>query len=126
MGREIPLYTLSGVQDADISTHHFSTGDNLGLSLLRFHRRPSEDVVVIIHGLTTSSDMFIMPEHYNLVQYLLDHGLTDVWTVDFRMSNRYSSTTCFDTVTRWTISPSSISRRPSRRCASRSAIDGST
>jgi lysosomal acid lipase/cholesteryl ester hydrolase len=45
---------------------------------------------VIIHGLTTSSDMFIQPEHYNLVSYLLDHGFTDVWTLDFRMSNRYS------------------------------------
>jgi predicted alpha/beta hydrolase len=46
-------------------------------------------VVLIIHGLTTSSDMFIMPEHCNLVQYLLDHGFTDVWTLDFRMSNRF-------------------------------------
>jgi cholesterol oxidase len=34
--------------------------------------------------------MFIQPEHYNLVSYLLDHGFTDVWTLDFRMSNRYS------------------------------------
>jgi cholesterol oxidase len=42
-----------------------------------------------MHGLTTSSDMFIMPEHYNLVQYLLDNGFTDVWTLDYRMSNRF-------------------------------------
>jgi len=46
--------------------------------------------MLIIHGLTTSSDMFIMPEHMNLVQFLLDHGFTDVWTLDFRMSNRFS------------------------------------
>jgi cholesterol oxidase len=88
--REIPLYTTEGVRDAEITTHPFTTGDRIGLSLLRFQRAPCDDVVVIIHGLTTSSDMFIMPEHYNLVQYLLDHGFTDVWTLDFRMSNRYS------------------------------------
>jgi cholesterol oxidase len=87
--REIPLYTTEGVKDAEISTHTFSTADRLGLSLLRFKRQACRDVVLVIHGLTTSSDMFIMPEHYNLVQYLLDHGYEDVWTLDFRMSNRF-------------------------------------
>ncbi|HEX5474617.1 MAG TPA: alpha/beta fold hydrolase [Vicinamibacterales bacterium] len=89
MEREIPLFTLEGVRDADVATHPFVTGDKLGLSLLRFTRQPCDDVVVIIHGLTTSSDMFIMPEHRNLVQFLLDSGWTDVWTLDFRMSNRH-------------------------------------
>ena len=56
---------------------------------MRFLRTPRDDVVVIIHGLTTSSDMYIMPEHYSLVQFLLDRGFTDVWTLDFRMSNRH-------------------------------------
>jgi cholesterol oxidase len=88
--REIPLHTTEGVTDAAISVHPFQTADKLGLSLLRFLREPCDDVVVVIHGLTTSSDMFIMPEHYNLVQYLLDHGFTDVWTLDFRMSNRFA------------------------------------
>ncbi len=87
--REIPLYTTEGVEDAEESRHEFGTEDRLGLSMLRFQREASEDVILIIHGLTTSSDMFIMPEHYNLVQYLLDHGFGDVWTLDFRMSNRY-------------------------------------
>ncbi|MCP3143203.1 alpha/beta hydrolase [Pyxidicoccus xibeiensis] len=87
--REIPLHTVEGVPDADVSTHAFATGDKLGLSMLRFLREPGDDVVLIVHGLTTSSDMFIMPEHYNLVRYLLDHGFTDVWTLDFRMSNRH-------------------------------------
>lgn len=89
MKREIPLYTLEGVRDAEVTTHHFSTGDNLGLSLFRFLRKPSDDVVVIIHGLTTSTDMFVQPEHYNLVSYLLDQGFGDVWTLDHRMSNRF-------------------------------------
>lgn len=88
--REIPLYTTDGVPDAEISTHNYTTGDKLGQSLLRFRREETDDVVVIIHGLTTSSDMFIMPEHRNLVRYLHDEGWGDVWTMDCRMSNRYS------------------------------------
>ena len=89
MEREIPLYTLEGVKDAEITTHWLSTEDGLGLSMLRFLREPSDDVVLIIHGLTTSSDMFIMPEHENLVTFLHKHGFGDVWTLDFRMSNRF-------------------------------------
>jgi cholesterol oxidase len=45
--------------------------------------------VLLIHGLTTSSDMFVMPEHYGLAAYLHDHGY-DVWLADFRMSNHFS------------------------------------
>jgi lysosomal acid lipase/cholesteryl ester hydrolase len=90
MERTIPQYTLDGVTDADKSFHPFSTDDGLGLGLQRFRREDCDDVVVVIHGLTSSSDMFIMPEHNNLVSYLLDNGLTDVWCLDFRMSNRYS------------------------------------
>lgn len=87
--REIPMFTTEGIVDADIKTYPFSTADKLGLSLLRFNRSASKDVVMIMHGLTTSSDMYIMPEHYSLVQYLLNNGYEDVWTFDFRMSNRF-------------------------------------
>lgn len=88
--REIPLYTLEGVPDAEISTHYFSTEDGLGLSMLRFRRGPEAgEAVMIVHGLTTSSDMFIMPEHENLVTHLLGQGFRDVWCLDFRMSNRH-------------------------------------
>jgi cholesterol oxidase len=90
MQRSIPLYTLEGVPNAAVSTHHFSTEDMLGLSLLRFQKGPSDDVVLIVHGLTTSSDMYVMPEHYNLVRFLHDHGFGDVWCLDNRMSNRHS------------------------------------
>ncbi len=89
MTREIPLYTLEGVPEARVTTHYFSTGDKLGLSLLRFWKADCDDVFVIIHGLTTSSDMFIMPEHENLVNWLHKQGFTDVFTFDFRMSNRH-------------------------------------
>ena len=87
--REIALFTTKGVKDAEITTHPFPTPDRIGLSLLRFQRKPCKDVVVLIPGLTAASDMFILPETYNLVSYLLDHGFTDVWTMDGRISNRY-------------------------------------
>jgi len=89
MHRLIPVYTLEGVPDADASVHPFSTEDGLGLSLLRFCRAECNDVVLLVHGLTSSSDMFIMPEHRNLVTTLLDGGFTDVWALDTRMSNRF-------------------------------------
>ena len=59
MSHEIPLYTLEGVRDADVSTHDFSTTDGLGLSMLRFTRDADADseAVLLIHGLTTSTDM---------------------------------------------------------------------
>src|SRR5689334_19970863 len=90
MDRLIPFYTLDGVPNADISTHPFSTDDGLGLSLTRFSQGACDDVVLLVHGLTTSTDMWIMPEHQNLVRTLHDHGYSDVWTIDSRMSNRFS------------------------------------
>ena len=90
MEREIPLYTLEGVKDAVVTTHHFTTEDKLGLSMLRFNRGEAGEAILVIHGLTTSTDMFIQPEHENLVSYLLDQGFGDVWCLDFRMSNRFS------------------------------------
>jgi lysosomal acid lipase/cholesteryl ester hydrolase len=89
MAREIPQYTLEGVRDAEVSTHYFNTADGLGLSMLRFRRHEGGEAVMVIHGLTTSTDMFIMPEHDNLVSCLLDAGY-DVWCLDYRMSNRHS------------------------------------
>ena len=87
--REIPLYTLAGVPDAEVTTHWFHTEDGLGLSFLRFQRERGGEAVMLVHGLTTSTDMFIMPEHENIVTHLLDLGY-DVWCLDYRMSNRHS------------------------------------
>lgn len=91
MGQRIARFTHAGVADATISVHPFATGDGLGLELTRFRRGGDDpgDVVLLIHGLTTSSDMYIMPEHTNMVNYLHDHGFTDVWALDFRMSGRF-------------------------------------
>ncbi|HET9139502.1 MAG TPA: alpha/beta fold hydrolase [Actinophytocola sp.] len=87
--RKIPRYTLKGVSGVSVSVHPFATEDQLGLTLTRFLAAESEDVVLLVHGLTSSSDMFIMPEHRNLVSFLLENGFGDVWTLDFRMSNRF-------------------------------------
>ncbi|WUI02448.1 alpha/beta fold hydrolase [Spirillospora sp. NBC_00431] len=89
MERVIPRFTLDGVKDADISTYPVTTEDGLGLQLTRFLREESEDVVLLVHGLTSSSDLFLMPEVPNLASHLLDNGFTDVWALDFRMSGRY-------------------------------------
>ncbi|SMF11268.1 alpha/beta hydrolase [Pseudobacteriovorax antillogorgiicola] len=85
----IPTNTVEGVQDVDISIHPFNTKDGLGLTLTRFQRKKSKNIVLLIHGLTTSTDMFMMPEHYNFVQYLLDNGFEDVWSLDWRGSRRF-------------------------------------
>ena len=88
--REIPMFTMEGVKEAAITYHPFVTKDKLGLHLFRFKRKESENVILLSHGLTTSTDMYIMPEHYNLVNYLHDQGYTDVWSLDYRGSMRHS------------------------------------
>ncbi|OLF06414.1 alpha/beta hydrolase [Actinophytocola xanthii] len=89
MGHRIPRFTLGGVRGAEVSVHPFATEDHLGLTLTRFLAADSDDVVLLVHGLSSSSDMFIMPEHRNLLSFLLDNGFGEVWTLDFRMSNRF-------------------------------------
>ncbi|GAA4560280.1 alpha/beta fold hydrolase [Planotetraspora kaengkrachanensis] len=96
MEHRIPRFTLDGVREAEVSIHPFATEDELGLTLTRFRRAGGptaegtpDDVVLLIHGLTSSSDMFIMPEHTNLVGFLHENGFGDVWALDFRMSNRF-------------------------------------
>ncbi|GAA1551978.1 hypothetical protein GCM10009678_38620 [Actinomadura kijaniata] len=89
MERMIPRFTLDGVGDAEVSVYPFATEDGLGLELTRFLRAESDDVILLVHGLTSASDVFMMPEHRNLASHLLDNGFTDVWALDFRMSGRY-------------------------------------
>jgi len=84
-----PKFTTEGVTGARITVHPFPTADGLTLTLTRFQRGESKDVILIAHGLTSSSDMFIMPEHQNLVQTLLDAGYGEVWTLDYRGSARF-------------------------------------
>lgn len=85
---DIPRFTLDGVPDARVTPHRFPTEDGLELSLLRFSREDQGDAVLLVPGLTTSTDMFVMPEHRNIVTCLLDEGY-DVWCLDPRMSMRH-------------------------------------
>ncbi|WP_427925159.1 alpha/beta fold hydrolase [Streptomyces sp. cg40] len=89
MGPAVPRHTTAGVPAARVTVHPVTTDDGLGLQLTRFRRAECDDVVLLVHGLTASSDLFIMPEHRNLATCLLDNGFTDVWTLDMRMSNRF-------------------------------------
>jgi hypothetical protein len=90
MAQAIARGTLEGVVDADITTVPVTTDDGLALSLLRFRRGSgASEIVLLNHGLTASTDMFIMPEHHNLVTALLDAGY-EVWSFDSRMSNRHA------------------------------------
>ncbi len=91
--RPVPLFTLAGVPGATITTRYVQTDDGLTLALLRFQAegtaaQPQGDAVLVHHGLTSSSDMFIMPEHHNLVQALHAAGFADVWCFDARTSAR--------------------------------------
>ncbi len=84
------VHTMEGIHNAKIIDYTVNTQDGLTLKIQRFLRSPSPNPVVLLHGLTTSTDMFIMPEHENIVQYLLDHGYTDVWSIDWRGSSRHA------------------------------------
>ena len=72
MENPIPRFTLDGVRDAMVTTHLITTEDALGLRLTRLHRDDAGDPVLLVHGLTSSSDIFVMPEIRNLAGFLLD------------------------------------------------------
>jgi cholesterol oxidase len=55
MDSPIPRFTLDGVPDCEKTTHPFSTEDGLGLNLTRFRRADCDDVVLLVHGLTSAS-----------------------------------------------------------------------
>ena len=84
------VYTVQTKKSGALKTalHQFTTEDGVGISMSRLDNPRATDSVLLIHGLTTSSDMFVMPEHYNLAAFLHDAGY-DVWIADYRMSNHY-------------------------------------
>ena len=83
-----PVNTLQGVTSGEKATHFLDTADGLTLQLHQFSTGESQDVVLLLHGLTTSTDMFIMPEHQNLVNELHRNGYQQVWSLDWRGSGR--------------------------------------
>lgn len=87
---EYPLHTTQGVHAGEKTMHPLDTLDGLTISVQRFKTQETKDVVLLIHGLTSSTDMFIMPEHTNLVNTLHGNGFTDVFCLDWRGSARFT------------------------------------
>ncbi len=85
-----PVQTTQGVARGEKTMHPIDTQDGLTISVQRFKVEKSKEVVLLLHGLTTSTDMFIMPEHQNLVNYLHGQGYSDVWSLDWRGSGRFT------------------------------------
>jgi pimeloyl-ACP methyl ester carboxylesterase len=90
------IYTVHTQRSGPVMTvlHPLTTPDGVRVSVSHLPARGggAPDAVLLIHGLTTSSDMFVMPEHVSIASYLHDHGF-DVWLADFRMSNHYAYNT---------------------------------
>lgn len=86
----LPINTTQGVVLGEKTLYPFDTADGLTLSLQRFKIEQNKSVVLLIHGLTTSTDMFIMPEHKNIVNQLHASGFTDIWSLDWRGSGRFT------------------------------------
>lgn len=84
-----PVHTMKGVSDCKITHHFVDTSDGLTIQFDRFYKRKSKDIIILLHGLSSSTDMYIMPEHYNLVQYLINNGYEDVVSIDWRGSGRH-------------------------------------
>ncbi|MEK2644363.1 alpha/beta fold hydrolase [Bdellovibrio sp. BCCA] len=87
---QYPLHTTQGVALGEKILHPLDTRDGLTISVQRFKFQESKDVVLLLHGLTTSTDMYIMPEHENLVNHLHTQGFSDVWSLDWRGSGRFN------------------------------------
>lgn len=85
-----PMHTTQGVAIGEKNLYPLDTPDGLTISVQRFKAKETKNVVLLLHGLTTSTDMFIMPEHQNLVNYLHSNGFTDVWSLDWRGSGRFT------------------------------------
>ncbi|MGW2313078.1 alpha/beta hydrolase [Actinomadura luteofluorescens] len=83
------LYARPGA--AAIEHVPFRASDGTELALARVTREDAANgdrpAVLLLHGLTASSDMFVLPETRNLVDVLLDAGY-EPWLLDWRGSCR--------------------------------------
>jgi len=81
-----PLYVRAGAARIDEIPLTAADGTRLALTRIRADERP-RPAVLLLHGHTTSADMFVLPETRNLVDVLLDHGY-EAWMLDWRGSCR--------------------------------------
>jgi cholesterol oxidase len=84
--RVYTIQTAAGPRETELCS--LQTADKVQISVSRLRHPNARAAVLLGHGLTTSSDMFVMPEHRNLAAFLHDEGY-EVWAADFRMSNHY-------------------------------------
>ncbi|MEV0743834.1 alpha/beta fold hydrolase [Streptomyces sp. NBC_01220] len=81
-----PLYTR--LDETVVEEIPFRAGDGTRLGLTRVGTgRGDRPAVLLLHGHTASSDMFLQPETRNLVDVLLDEGY-EPWLLDWRGSCR--------------------------------------
>jgi len=75
-------------EDVFIDEFPVDTQDGITIYLTRFRRGTAKKSILLLHGMTASTDMFIRSEHRNLVSVLLDEGWGDIWSLDWRASGR--------------------------------------
>ncbi|HTU62426.1 MAG TPA: hypothetical protein VMF89_28395, partial [Polyangiales bacterium] len=79
---------IAQVRDASVEQIPLRSRDGWQLGLCRVTRgHTAKPAVLLIHGLTASSDMFVLPETRNFVEVLLDAGF-EPWLLDWRGSCR--------------------------------------
>lgn len=79
---------IARVEDARIEDIPLQSADGVELGLCRVVRGDApRPAVLVTHGLTASSDMFVIPETRNFVEVLLDAGF-EPWLLDWRGSCR--------------------------------------
>lgn len=83
------LGTTIGVPFAHYELHSVETKDKIYIELQRFYQKKSKKIILLVHGLTLSTDMFVMPEIVNLVSFLHQNNFDDIWSLDWRGSNRF-------------------------------------
>jgi cholesterol oxidase len=83
-----PLLKHNLPDDITIEEIPVSTADGITISLSRFRRGNAQRSLLLLHGMTASTDMFTLPEHRNLVSFLVDEGWGDIWSLDWRGSCR--------------------------------------
>ena len=75
-------------ENATVETYPLRSEDGFDLGLSRVVRGDQEKPAVLLtHGLTASTDMFVLPETRNFVEVLLDSGF-EPWLLDWRGSCR--------------------------------------
>lgn len=85
---EIRTGSEIGVDEEPVTTQ-----DGIVLFLDHHVRNGSEHAersVLLLHGASAASRTFQIPREHNLIGFLLGEGRCDVWTLDWRASNRVS------------------------------------